>query len=542
MVASESQAAPEEEGGVQVTKRRRTPRTTTMTILGVRCLQKWVNSLLYSPSAKLFRRRVLLGGLFLLTLLVLMARLEAEDLRFLEANTLVLQAGFPAVVVDNSSLGLQRLHSEGLHHLKLPLPPSDHHLNPTTPTLPPVKMAALAESQKRKWLGSHTYHPHLLRGERAPSCRKLIQGNEAEQLRAKAFMEIHERVEKPPSEYIRETRNCSRFIRDRGYIMAATAEEMEFPIAYSIMMYTGLEQTERMLRAIYRPHNVHCIHVDRKSPADLMQAMRGIAGCLPNVFVASKLNKVYWATWSSLEALIFCMEDLWKVSKKWKYYINLTGQEFPLKTNLQLVRILTALNGSNIVDASTDPHRTGRWYNNFGPPHGIVPYKGMVFMMAVRGFVDYILHSPVSRDFLEWVKYTHMPDETYFPSLNHNPHLKVPGSYKGPPDTNALTKPYLARYVNWNTNWKDGYGRYNFRFPCFGMHVRDICIFGVRDLPYLTDRKELFVNKLYSTYQPLTFNCMEEWLLNMTIAEYAGHIVVNTTFYSSLDIVRNKVV
>ena len=55
----------------------------------------------------------------------------------------------------------------------------------------------------------------------------------------------------------------------------------------------------------------------------------------------------------------------------------------------------------------------------------------MVFMMACRGFVDYILHNQVAQDFLRWVRYTDMPDETYFPSLNHNPHLMVPGSYKG---------------------------------------------------------------------------------------------------------------
>jgi hypothetical protein len=112
----------------------------------------------------------------------------------------------------------------------------------------------------------------------------------------------------------------------------------------------------------------------------------------------------------------------------------------------------------------------------------------------------------------------------------------------GPPDTNALTKPYLARYVNWNTNWVDGQGRYNYRFPCQGMRVRNICIFGVGDLQALTSRKETFTNKLYAHYQPLTFNCMEEWLLNLTIADYAGTVLLNTSYYASQDIVKNKVV
>ena len=37
---------------------------------------------------------------------------------------------------------------------------------------------------------------------------------------------------------------------------------------------------------------------------------------------------------------------------KWRYFINLTGQEFPLKTNRELVEILTALHGANDIDGT----------------------------------------------------------------------------------------------------------------------------------------------------------------------------------------------
>ncbi|KAK7488206.1 hypothetical protein BaRGS_00020513 [Batillaria attramentaria] len=306
-------------------------------------IQRGVNALCQSPNHRVLRQRLLVTGFFLLTLLVIMARLDAEaDLR-LEANTLVLPGGFPALHVNNVSAKLlSSLQQHSLTRTTAPLVVRD------------LKMAKLANAQKRKWAKSH-FVPPLWRGEKRPSCARLISGDVMEQARAKDFMERHKRLEKTPLEYVREARNCSRFIEERGYIMAATPEERSFPIAYSIMMYTGVEQTERLLRAIYRPHNYHCIHVDLKSGEEIMAAMRAIAGCLPNVFIASRLNKVYWATYSSLEALLFCMDDLWKASGTWKYYINLTGQEFPLKTNLQIVRILQALNGSNIVDASTDP-------------------------------------------------------------------------------------------------------------------------------------------------------------------------------------------
>ena len=44
------------------------------------------------------------------------------------------------------------------------------------------------------------------------------------------------------------------------------------------------------------------------------------------------------------------LQDLWQL-KKWKYFINLTGQEFPLMTNLELIRTLKAMEGENVIVA-----------------------------------------------------------------------------------------------------------------------------------------------------------------------------------------------
>ena len=45
------------------------------------------------------------------------------------------------------------------------------------------------------------------------------------------------------------------------------------------------------------------------------------------------------------------MKDLWK-STKWRYHIDLTGQEFPLKTNNEIVHILKSLSGANALEGS----------------------------------------------------------------------------------------------------------------------------------------------------------------------------------------------
>jgi len=47
------------------------------------------------------------------------------------------------------------------------------------------------------------------------------------------------------------------------------------------------------------------------------------------------------------------MRDLMRhYRRQFLYFINLTGQEFPLRTNLELVRIVRLFNGSNEITGS----------------------------------------------------------------------------------------------------------------------------------------------------------------------------------------------
>jgi len=64
-------------------------------------------------------------------------------------------------------------------------------------------------------------------------------------------------------------------------------------------------------------------------------------------------------------------------------------------------------------------------------PYNVSITKGSVHIAAVRAFVEYVIHNKTAIEFLNWVKDTSIPDETYFSSLNHSPHLRAPGSYLG---------------------------------------------------------------------------------------------------------------
>jgi len=156
--------------------------------------------------------------------------------------------------------------------------------------------------------------------------------------------------------YLERAQNCDCFRSDLGYFESpedTTDEERRFPIAFSVLTYENLEQTERLLRLIYRPHNIYCIHVDAESSAELHKGLEAIASCLDNVFIAKPPIAVKWGKVSIVHAELLCMRRLLKY-KRWKYFINLVGRDFPLRTNLELVKILTAYNGSNDVDGSRE--------------------------------------------------------------------------------------------------------------------------------------------------------------------------------------------
>ena len=186
------------------------------------------------------------------------------------------------------------------------------------------------------------------------NCRGLITGSKDTIKQVKNLMNTTRLSTVPDSYYITATEDCDVFIRDQGYILKSmTLEEKQFPIAYSILVYKDVNQVERLLRAIYRPQNYYCIHVDKKASENVSTSIRCIANCFNNVFVTSHLVEVKWGSFTVLEPELMCMKELWRY-RKWKYFINLTGQEFPLKTNLDLVRILKAYNGANDVEAVTE--------------------------------------------------------------------------------------------------------------------------------------------------------------------------------------------
>ena len=78
-------------------------------------------------------------------------------------------------------------------------------------------------------------------------------------------------------------RGCQEYKANRSFLeISPNSNEDNYPIAYSIVVHRGAGQVERLLRAIYRPQNQYCIHVDSKSSPEFYSTLSALADCFDN--------------------------------------------------------------------------------------------------------------------------------------------------------------------------------------------------------------------------------------------------------------------
>ncbi|KAM4615897.1 beta-1,3-galactosyl-O-glycosyl-glycoprotein beta-1,6-N-acetylglucosaminyltransferase-like [Polymixia lowei] len=365
--------------------------------------------------------------------------------------------------------------------------------------------------------------------EDTSSCSAIMQGDTVAVEKAKILAitkDFKKSVQIPDEYYINATQDCRKFISTRKYLeFPLSQEEEDFPLAYSIVTHQKVQNFERLLRAIYAPQNVYCVHVDKKADVSVLAAIMGITSCFPNVIMVSKPVSVVYASWSRVQADLNCMADLYNTNMTWKYFINLCGQDFPLKTNLEMVRSLQALNGgNNLMSEQAAPQFFWRWQlvhevvdgiirgtgRAKGPPPFNLPILfGSAYIIVNRGYVRSVLEDSRIQALIEWAKDTYSPDEILWATIQRV--ATVPGSTRPNHKFDMTDMNSITRLVKWNDQEgaDDSLAAYP---PCHGIHVRAICVYGAGDLQWIIKQHHLFANKFDIDTDPIAMRCMEMYL------------------------------
>ncbi|XP_035021568.2 beta-1,3-galactosyl-O-glycosyl-glycoprotein beta-1,6-N-acetylglucosaminyltransferase [Hippoglossus stenolepis] len=373
--------------------------------------------------------------------------------------------------------------------------------------------------------------------EKVCNCSAILQGEREALEQAKLLTitkDFHKSVHIPDEHYMNATKDCSAFKLRRKYLTSPLSqEEEEFPLAYSMVVHHKVQSFERLLRAIYAPQNIYCVHVDKKAKSSVLSAIWAIIDCFPNIFMVSQPVDVVYSAWPRVQADLNCMADLYNTSTKWKYFINLCGQDFPLKTNLEIVRTLRSLKGGNSLESEKMPaekmwrvrnaHKiidggiqaTGKAKEP--PPFNMPIMSGNAYFVVSRGYIRSVLEDGRVLALMEWAKDTYSPDEFLWATIQRMP--GVPGSTRphskyGMSDLNAI-----ARLVKWQLH-EGSQDSPDALYPeCQGSHVRAICVYGAGDLKWLLKHHHLFANKFDIDTDPVAVYCLEKYLRKSALSE-----------------------
>lgn len=208
-------------------------------------------------------------------------------------------------------------------------------------------------------------------------------------------------------------------------------------IAYFILVHQYPEQFKRLFRAIYHPGNSYVIHVDKRSEKKVTEDVKLFLADFPNALLLKSKNAL-WGGYSLVDAELRGIEALLTMNPDWDFFINLSGQDFPLKTQKQITAFLKKNKGKDFLKVANQrlvrPLTNSRFENycielsnriirtRFKRRFlgGATPYIGNQWMILSRTFCEFLQQSPEIQRFKDFYRHTFIADEGFFQTVIMN--------------------------------------------------------------------------------------------------------------------------
>ena len=208
-------------------------------------------------------------------------------------------------------------------------------------------------------------------------------------------------------------------------------------IAYFLLVHRFPEQFKRMFQAIHAPGNIYLVHIDKNSGAALAQDIAAFLAPYEGVEILPA-RTVLWGGYSLVEAELRGMKRLLEMDAGWTHFINLSGQDFPLKSQGFIRDFLSAHPDTQFmrcadqrairpdtmnrvdhvfIEAFRHMFRTGiaRAF-----PRGATPFIGTQWKVVTRSFCEFSCHHPLATRFKRFYKRSFIADEGFFQTLVMN--------------------------------------------------------------------------------------------------------------------------
>lgn len=208
-------------------------------------------------------------------------------------------------------------------------------------------------------------------------------------------------------------------------------------IAYFILVHRLPNQFKRLFKAIYEPGNCYLIHIDKKASDELKEEIRLFLQPFSDVHIMESEN-VVWGGYSMVQAELDGIKYLLEINAEWDYFINLSGQDYPLKSQKIIRQFLTENNGKSYLKVAnqllTRPETMNRIENHFEELEDsiskithkrafmkdVTPYIGGQWMMLTRACCEFICNSTEVEKFEDYYFNTLIADESFFQTVLMN--------------------------------------------------------------------------------------------------------------------------
>lgn len=208
-------------------------------------------------------------------------------------------------------------------------------------------------------------------------------------------------------------------------------------IAYFLLVHRYPTQFKRLFNAIYLPGNQYVVHVDKSSGKSLLDEISTFLKPYRGVDLLESQDAL-WGGYSLVDAELRGMTRLLEMDKRWSHYINLSGQDFPLKSQNYIREFFTENPGKQFIRALDQvkerPDTLNRISHLFIEENGEMtatgvarpflpghtPFIGTQWKAVTRSFCEYACHNPRVDRLKVFYRNSFIADEAFFQTVIMN--------------------------------------------------------------------------------------------------------------------------
>lgn len=208
-------------------------------------------------------------------------------------------------------------------------------------------------------------------------------------------------------------------------------------IAYFIMVHHKPQAFKELFRQIYTKDQFYLIHIDRKAKPDVTEEIQLYLIRFPNAYILESMNIVAGG-FSMIQAELNAMEYLLNVSREWDYFINLSGEDYPLRSQKIIRQFLGQQKERNYLfyydQKFYRPDTLQRIQNHFTElthkissmiykrefMKGVIPYIGGKWLILTRTACTFMTSNKRVMDFEDYYLHTLLPAESFFQTVFMN--------------------------------------------------------------------------------------------------------------------------